>query len=83
MLAIFNIAGWNGLILFGVQEMPAGRRPILAYTMPMWSVLFSLFLLHEPLSQAQDRRVWRSACGHGACCSVTTSPRCGARRWER
>ncbi|MDQ2961875.1 MAG: EamA family transporter [Pseudomonadota bacterium] len=49
-LALFNIAAWNGLILFGVQQMPAGRSAILAYTLPIWSVLFSLWLLHEPLS---------------------------------
>ena len=49
-LAFFNITGWNALILFGVQQMPAGRSAILAYTMPIWSVLFSLWLLHEPLS---------------------------------
>ncbi|HEX9277727.1 MAG TPA: EamA family transporter [Casimicrobiaceae bacterium] len=49
-LALFNIAAWNGLILFGVQQMPAGRSAILAYTLPMWSVLFSLWLLREPLS---------------------------------
>ncbi|HEX5862930.1 MAG TPA: DMT family transporter [Casimicrobiaceae bacterium] len=49
-LAFFNIAGWNGLLLFGVQQMPAGRSAILAFTMPIWSVLFSLWLLHEPLS---------------------------------
>ncbi|MEP7206522.1 MAG: DMT family transporter [Casimicrobiaceae bacterium] len=51
MLALFNIAAWNGLILFGVQQLPAGRSAILAYTMPMWTVLISLFLLHEPLSR--------------------------------
>jgi drug/metabolite transporter (DMT)-like permease len=50
VLALFNIAGWNGLIVFGVQQMPAGRSAILAYTLPIWSVLFSLWLLHEPLS---------------------------------
>jgi drug/metabolite transporter (DMT)-like permease len=50
-LALFNIAAWNGLILFGVQQMPAGRSAILAYTLPVWSVLFSLPLLHEPLSR--------------------------------
>jgi drug/metabolite transporter (DMT)-like permease len=49
-LALFNIAGWNGLVLFGLQQLPAGRTAILAYTMPMWTVLFSLQLLHEPLS---------------------------------
>ena len=50
-LALFNIAAWNGLILFGVQQMPAGRSAILAYTMPVWSVLFGMALLHEPLSR--------------------------------
>jgi drug/metabolite transporter (DMT)-like permease len=50
-LALFNIAAWNGLILFGVQQMPAGRSAILAYTMPVWTVLFGLALLHEPLSR--------------------------------
>ena len=51
LLALFNIAGWNGLLLFGVQQLPAGRSAILAFTMPVWSVLFSLALLHEPLSK--------------------------------
>ena len=49
-LALFNIAGWNALVLFGIQQMPAGRAAILAFTLPIWSVLFSLWLLHEPLS---------------------------------
>jgi drug/metabolite transporter (DMT)-like permease len=48
-LALFNIACWNGLVLFGVQQLPAGRSAILAYTMPIWTVLFSLALLSEPL----------------------------------
>jgi drug/metabolite transporter (DMT)-like permease len=51
MLALFNISGWNGLLLFGVQQLASGRSAILAYTMPIWTVLFSLFLLHEPLSK--------------------------------
>jgi drug/metabolite transporter (DMT)-like permease len=51
VLALFNIAGWNGLVLFGVAQLPAGRSAILAYTMPIWGVLFSLALLHEPLSK--------------------------------
>jgi drug/metabolite transporter (DMT)-like permease len=51
LLALFNIAGWNGLVLFGLQQLPAGRSAILAFTMPVWSVLFSLMLLSEPLSR--------------------------------
>ena len=38
-LALFNITGWNGLVLFGVAQLLAGRTAILAYTMPVWSVL--------------------------------------------
>jgi drug/metabolite transporter (DMT)-like permease len=49
-LALFNVTGWSALIVFGVQQMPAGRSGIIAYTMPIWSVLLSLWLLHEPLS---------------------------------
>jgi drug/metabolite transporter (DMT)-like permease len=51
VLALFNCTGWNGLLLFGLQQLPAGRAVILAFTMPLWSVLFSLMLLHEPLSR--------------------------------
>jgi len=51
MLALFNCTGWNGLLLFGLQQLPAGRAVILAFTMPVWSTLFSLLFLHEPLSR--------------------------------
>lgn len=51
VLAFFNIAGWNGLVLFGVQQLPAGRSAILAYTMPVWATLAALLVLHEPLGR--------------------------------
>jgi drug/metabolite transporter (DMT)-like permease len=51
LLAFFNIAGWNGLVLFGVRQLPAGRSAILAYTMPVWATLFATFALSEPLSR--------------------------------
>ncbi|GIK87435.1 MAG: DMT family transporter [Burkholderiales bacterium] len=51
LLALFNITGWNGLVLFGVQQMPAGRSAILAYTMPVWATLVSLMVLHEPIGR--------------------------------
>jgi drug/metabolite transporter (DMT)-like permease len=50
-LAAFNIAGWNGFALFGVQQMPAGRSAILAYTMPIWATLIAVAVLHERLSR--------------------------------
>jgi len=50
ILALFNIAGWNGFVLFGVQQLPAGRSAILAYTMPIWATLIAMFVLREPLN---------------------------------
>lgn len=49
LLAFFNITAWNGLVLFGVRELPAGRSAILAYTMPVWATLVALLVLHEPI----------------------------------
>jgi len=51
-LAFLNIAGWNGFVLFGVQQLPAGRSAIIAYTMPIWSTVIAMAVLNEPL----DRR---------------------------
>ena len=51
LLALLNIGGWNALVLFGVAQLPAGRSVIIAYTMPIWTVLFSLVLLREPFGR--------------------------------
>lgn len=53
LLALTNVSAWNGLMLFGLRELPAGRSVIFAFTMPLWAVLFSLVLLHEPLSRSK------------------------------
>jgi drug/metabolite transporter (DMT)-like permease len=51
MLAFLNIAGWNGFVLFGVQQLPAGRSAIIAYTMPIWATLIAMLVLHESLNR--------------------------------
>ena len=51
VLAMFNIGCWNGFVLFGVQQLPAGRSAILAYTMPIWATMIAALVLHEPLSR--------------------------------
>jgi drug/metabolite transporter (DMT)-like permease len=51
VLAFFNIGCWNGLVLFGVQQLPAGRSAILAYTMPIWATMIAAVFLHERLSR--------------------------------
>jgi drug/metabolite transporter (DMT)-like permease len=46
-LAILNITSWNMLIAFGVGMIPSGRAAIVAYTMPVWAVPLSVWLLGE------------------------------------
>jgi drug/metabolite transporter (DMT)-like permease len=53
MLALLNITSWNMLIAFGVGMIPSGRAAILAYTMPVWAVPLSVWLLGERISRAK------------------------------
>lgn len=53
VLALTNISAWNGLVLFGLEKLPAGRTAILAYTMPIWSVAIGFVLLHERISASK------------------------------
>jgi drug/metabolite transporter (DMT)-like permease len=54
VLAFFNITCWNLLVAFGMTTIPSGRAAILAYTMPVWAVPLSVWLLGERL---EARRV--------------------------
>ena len=45
----FAIIGWHVFTGSGVANMGAGRASIIAYTMPLWAALFSIFLIGERL----------------------------------
>jgi len=47
LLAFLNITCWNMLIAFGVALIPSGRASVLAYTMPIWAIPLSVWLLGE------------------------------------
>lgn len=49
-ISLFNIAGWNIFVLYGLSMLPAGRTTILAFTMPLWLVPMSVVWLHERLT---------------------------------
>jgi Integral membrane protein DUF6. len=49
-ISLFNIAGWNVFVLYGLSMLPAGRTTILAFTMPLWLVPMSVVWLHERLT---------------------------------
>jgi len=53
LLAILNITSWNMLVAFGVGMIPSGRAAILAYTMPVWAVPLSVWLLGERITRAK------------------------------
>src|SRR5690625_2935349 len=47
--ACFNIIGWQLLTALALTLMDAGRASILAFTMPLWASILSVFLLNERL----------------------------------
>jgi drug/metabolite transporter (DMT)-like permease len=46
-----NVTLWNVFIGYGLTMLPAGRSAILAYSMPIWAVLLSVFILNEKLTR--------------------------------
>lgn len=51
VLALLNITSWNMLVAFGVAMIPSGRAAILAYTMPVWAIPLSVWLLGERVTR--------------------------------
>jgi drug/metabolite transporter (DMT)-like permease len=49
-IAIVNMTCWNVFAIYGIPLLPSGRAAILGYTMPVWSVPLSVWLLKEPLT---------------------------------
>ena len=50
-IALLNICGWNIFAIYGISLMASGRAAILGYTMPVWSVPLSVWLLGEPFTR--------------------------------
>jgi drug/metabolite transporter (DMT)-like permease len=65
LLAMLNITSWNMLIAFGVGMIPSGRAAILAYTMPVWAVPLSVWLLGERVTGAKLAGLALGLCGLG------------------
>jgi drug/metabolite transporter (DMT)-like permease len=51
VIALLNITAWNILSVYGVALLASGRAAILGYTMPVWSVVLSTWLLAEPFTR--------------------------------
>jgi drug/metabolite transporter (DMT)-like permease len=50
LISLLNFTAWNMLVAYAVPMMSSGRAAILAYTMPVWAVLFGLWVLNETLT---------------------------------
>lgn len=61
-IALVNMTGWNILATYGIRLMASGRAAILGYTMPVWSIILSTWLLKEPFT---TRRALGAALGCG------------------
>src|SRR3990172_3311617 len=49
LISMFNVGAWHVLTAYGIPLMASGRAAILAYTFPVFAVLFSVWLLKERL----------------------------------
>ena len=63
LISLFNITGWSLCTVYGIGYMSSGRAAILSYTMPLWGILLSAWLLNERLSA---RRILGVGLGMGA-----------------
>jgi drug/metabolite transporter (DMT)-like permease len=62
-ISLFNITAWNLLSVYGVLRLPAGRAAILAYTMPLWSVVLGVAVMGDPLTRRRAAGVLLGASG--------------------
>ncbi len=50
IISFFNVFLWNVLVTAGLSYLESGRTAVLAYTMPVWVVFLSIFVLGEKLT---------------------------------
>jgi drug/metabolite transporter (DMT)-like permease len=53
LVAFFNITGWHLCSAYGLTLVQAGRAVIIAYTMPLWTVVFGRLLVGERITRAR------------------------------
>ena len=53
LIALFNITGWHICSAYGLTLVHAGRAAIIAYTMPLWTVIFGRLLIGERITRSR------------------------------
>lgn len=49
--SFLTVTLFQSFCTYGISLLPSGRASILAYTMPVWAVILSIFFLKEPLTR--------------------------------
>lgn len=52
-VSIFNITGWHLCSAYGLLHTGGGRAAIIGYTMPLWTSIFSVYILKTKPSRRQ------------------------------
>jgi drug/metabolite transporter (DMT)-like permease len=53
LAALFNITAWHLCSAYGLTRIQAGRGAIIAYTMPLWTVIFGRLLVGERIGSTR------------------------------
>ena len=53
VVTFFNITTWHLCSAYGLTRIQAGRAAIIAYTMPLWTVVFGRLLVGERITRAR------------------------------
>lgn len=51
LAAMFNVTGWFYFTAVALTLLPAGRSAVLAYTMPLWSILAARMMVGDPITR--------------------------------
>jgi len=54
---------WNVLVIYGIALLPTGRAALLGYSMPLWSMILSVWLLDERLTARRGVSLVLGMCG--------------------
>ncbi len=49
--AFFLVTVWQMFIAIGIMQMSSGRAAVLAFTLPLWASIFSIFVLGEAMTK--------------------------------
>jgi drug/metabolite transporter (DMT)-like permease len=62
MVGLLNVTAWHMLSAYGLTMIEAGRGVILAFTFPLWSVLFGAVVLRERITAGRATALLLGLC---------------------